>query len=110
LTQQQLAETIGIGFKQIHKYECSANRVSVTRLHELSITLNVPVGYFFEGLQTQKPTTPANDRSLLDADILSQKETLELLRAYYKLDEGHRRQLLKLAKALQDDSAVDEAK
>ena len=107
LTQQQLAETIGIRFQQIQKYECAGNKVSVTRLHELATALNVPVGYFFEGLQTQKPTVPANDRELLSADILSQKETLELIRAYYKLGERPRRRLVDLAKALQDDSAVD---
>jgi transcriptional regulator with XRE-family HTH domain len=109
LTQQQLAESIGIRFQQIQKYECGANRVTASRLYELSVSLNVPVGYFFEGLQAATdaagaPTNVANDRDLIAADVLSQKETLELIRAYYKLGERPRRRLLDLAKALQDEN------
>ena len=111
LTQQQLAESIGIRFQQIQKYECGANRVTASRLYELAVALNVPVNYFFEGLQqvnapanTATPGAPANDRDLIAADVLSQKETLELIRAYYKLGERPRRRLLDLAKALQDES------
>lgn len=108
LTQQQLAESIGIRFQQIQKYECGANRVTASRLYELAVALNVPVNYFFEGLQQvaapATPGAPANDRDLIAADVLSQKETLELIRAYYKLGERPRRRLLDLAKALQDES------
>jgi len=110
LTQQQLAESIGIRFQQIQKYECGANRVTASRLYELAVALTVPVNYFFEGLapieagSTATPGAPANDRDLIAADVLSQKETLELIRAYYKLGERPRRRLLDLAKALQDES------
>ena len=107
LTQQQLAESIGIRFQQIQKYECGANRVTASRLFELAVALNVPVNYFFEGLQQSAEaaaTAPANDRELIAADVLSQKETLELIRAYYKLGERPRRRLLDLAKALQDEN------
>jgi transcriptional regulator with XRE-family HTH domain len=111
LTQQQLAESIGIRFQQIQKYECGANRVTASRLYELAVSLNVPVNYFFEGLnmgQTSTdglaPANVANDRDLIAADVLSQKETLELIRAYYKLGERPRRRLLDLAKALQDET------
>jgi hypothetical protein len=66
------------------------------------------VNYYFEGLQHAgaagaAETTPANDRDLIAADVLSQKETLELIRAYYKLGERPRRRLLDLAKALQEE-------
>ena len=105
LTQQQLAESIGIRFQQIQKYECGANRVTASRLYELAIALNVPVNYFFDGLQqVAAPGAPANDRDMISADVLSQKETLELIRAYYKLGERPRRRLLDLAKALQDEN------
>jgi transcriptional regulator with XRE-family HTH domain len=107
LTQQQLAESIGIRFQQIQKYECGANRVTASRLYELAVALNVPVNYFFEGLAAAAPGTPgapANDRDLIAADVLSQKETLELIRAYYKLGERPRRRLLDLAKSLQDEN------
>ena len=107
LTQQQLADSIGIRFQQIQKYECGANRVTASRLFELSSALNVPVNYFFEGLQSMAqapiPGAPANDRDLIAADVLSQKETLELIRAYYRLGERPRRRFLDLAKALQEE-------
>jgi transcriptional regulator with XRE-family HTH domain len=108
LTQQQLAESIGIRFQQIQKYECGANRVTASRLYELSVSLNVPVNYFFEGLQQAEADAasqhPANDRDLIAADVLSQKETLELIRVYYKLGERPRRRLLDLAKSLQEET------
>lgn len=108
MTQQQLAESVGIRFQQIQKYECGANRVTASRLYELSRALSVPVNYFFEGLERAEPANdaleaPANDRELAQ-DWMSQKETLELIRAYYKLGERPRRRLLDLAKALQDDA------
>lgn len=105
LTQQQLAESIGIRFQQVQKYECGANRVTASRLWELSQALNVPVNYFYEGYQqmaTSPADAPANDREIA-ADVLSQKETLELIRAYYRLGERPRRRLLDLAKSLEDE-------
>lgn len=109
LTQQQLAESIGIRYQQIHKYESGANRVTASRLYELSVALKVLVTYFYEGLVAGSPGSPANDRGRLDADVMSQKETLELIRAYYKLGERPRRRLLDLAKALQDEKDDSES-
>lgn len=108
LTQQQLAASVGIRFQQIQKYECGANRVTASRLYELARALGVPVNYFFEGLDRTEPANdcmdpPANDREI-GVDVMSQKETLELIRAYYRLGERPRRRLLDLAKALQDDA------
>lgn len=108
LTQVQLAEAIGIRFQQIQKYECGANRITASRLYELAGALNVPTSYFFDGLQqmavTAAVSAPANDRDFIPADVLSQKETLDLIRAYYRLGERPRRRLLALAQALQDEA------
>ncbi len=109
LTQQQLAEAIGIRFQQIQKYECGGNRVTASRLYELSVALNVPVTYFYQGLMAESSGAPANDRDQIAADVLSQKETLELIRAYYKLGERPRKRLLDLAKALQDETDGSES-
>ncbi|MGB4076277.1 MAG: helix-turn-helix transcriptional regulator [Minisyncoccia bacterium] len=106
LTQQGLAESIDIRFQQIQKYECGANRVTASRLYELAVALNVPVNYFFEGLAQKPLEMPANDRSA-EADIMSQRETLDLIRAYYALGEGPRKRLLALAQALQTESTKD---
>jgi transcriptional regulator with XRE-family HTH domain len=103
LTQQQLAEAVGIRFQQVQKYECGANRVSASRLFELAEALDVPVQYFYEGLQGRgQSAAPAGDQ--LAPDILSQKETVDLVRAYYKLGERPRRRLLELAKSLDPDA------
>ena len=106
LTQHDLAVEVGVRFQQIQKYECGANRITTSRLYELSRALNVSVQYFFEGLaDMDEPRAPANDVEAIAGDIFSQKETLELVRAYYRLGERPRRRLLDLAKALQDDAS-----
>lgn len=97
LTQQQLADRVGVRFQQIQKYECGANRVSAARLFQLAEALNVPVGYFYEGLGDDDGTESSGPA----ADMLSRRETLELVRVYYQLDEQPRRRLLDLAKAMQ---------
>jgi transcriptional regulator with XRE-family HTH domain len=104
LTQQQLAESVGIRFQQIQKYECGANRISASRLFELSEALHVPVQYFYDGLAAHELNRePAG--ADLNPDVLSQKETIDLIRAYYRLGEGPRRRLLDLAKSLNTDLA-----
>ena len=106
MTQQELAEQVGVRFQQIQKYECGANRMTSSRLFDLARAMNVTVQYFFDGLDEQMgPGKPANDACGLESDVLSQKETLELVRAYYRLSERPRRRLLDLAKALEIDAS-----
>ncbi|MEO9969794.1 MAG: helix-turn-helix transcriptional regulator [Hyphomonadaceae bacterium] len=105
MTQQELAVQVGVRFQQIQKYECGANRMTSSRLYDLSQALNVNVQYFFDGLEVHDMHgKPANDAEHLVGDVLSQKETLELVRAYYRLSERPRRRLLELAKALEADA------
>lgn len=106
LTQQELASQVGVRFQQIQKYECGANRITSGRLFDLSVALSVKVQYFFDGLAEQLDINvkPANDTDELEGDILSQKETLELVRAYYRLGERPRKRLLELAKAFESDT------
>ena len=68
LTQQQLAEMIGVTYQQAHKYERGINRVSAGRLYEIARVLNAPITYFYEGLgdETPRPVAP-HQRMLLDA-------------------------------------------
>ena len=105
MTQQQLADSVGIRFQQIQKYECGANRITASRLFELAGALSIAVQYFYDGLTTMTAANepPANDDEI-GPEVLRQKETLELIRAYYKLGERPRRRLLDLAKALQDET------
>ena len=97
MTQQQLAETVGIKFQQIQKYETGMNRISASRLWDIADALGVPVAFFFEGLKddAQAPTD-------LPGDILADKEALELVRSYYAIPENQRRRLFDLARVLSD--------
>lgn len=102
MTQQQLAQSVGIRFQQIQKYESGANRVSASRLWDLAQALDIPVSFFFEGLTDShvEMNGNGNGHGNVEAGVLQNKETMDLIRAYYGLDEGPRRRLLDLAKAL----------
>jgi transcriptional regulator with XRE-family HTH domain len=102
LTQQQLAGACGVRFQQIQKYECGANRISASRLWQLSEALEVPVGYFYDGLSDEERRRQANEAES-GGEMFARKETLDLIRAYYQLGERPRRRLLDLAKSLNGD-------
>lgn len=99
MTQQALAESVGIKFQQIQKYETSANRVSASRLWDIAEVVGVPVSFFFEGIDL--PESQAGD-ALAPADILGDKEAMELVRSYYAIPEQQRRRLFELARVLSD--------
>ena len=99
MTQQQLAGQVGIKFQQIQKYETGMNRVSASRLWDISESLEVPVSFFFEGLERKDGLTSDTG---VPADLLSDKEALELVRSYYAIPENQRRRLFELARVLSD--------
>jgi transcriptional regulator with XRE-family HTH domain len=101
VTQQQLAESVGIKFQQIQKYEAGANRVSASRLWDISRVLSVDVGFFFEGLVPHKKTK-AVEKNAVEGDLLTDREALELVRSYYAIPENQRRQLFELARVLSE--------
>lgn len=100
MTQQQLAEKVGIKFQQIQKYETGANRVSASRLWDIADALEVPVSFFFEGIESENAEAQASDS--VPADILGDKEALDLVRSYYAIPENQRRRLFELARVLSD--------
>lgn len=100
MTQQQLAEHVGIKFQQIQKYETGANRVSASRLWDIADAMKVPVSFFFEGLEENDPTVDA--AGSVPADLMGDKEALDLVRSYYAIPENQRRRLFDLARVLSD--------
>ena len=100
MTQQQLAEQVGIKFQQIQKYETGMNRVSASRLWEIAAAVEVPISFFFDGLSSDEhdDAVPSN----VPGDILADKEALELVRSYYAIPETQRRRLFELARVLSD--------
>jgi len=101
MTQQQLAEKVGIKFQQIQKYETGANRVSASRLWDIADALEVPVSFFFEGIEEEGVEASAKTENV-PADILGDKEALDLVRSYYAIPENQRRRLFELARVLSD--------
>lgn len=68
LTQQELADLIGVTYQQAHKYERGVNRISSGRLFEIARVLGVSVGYFFEGVGEEEPTS-LNERQRMCLDV-----------------------------------------
>ena len=101
MTQQRLAELVGIKFQQIQKYETGANRVSASRLWDIAFALNVDVAHFFEGLEAEKPQ-PEKALDNIPADLSGDKEAMDLIRSYYAIPENQRRRLFELARVLSD--------
>ncbi|MCZ6743152.1 MAG: helix-turn-helix transcriptional regulator [Alphaproteobacteria bacterium] len=109
MSQEKLGKAIGLTFQQIQKYERGVNRVGASRLYHLGLALDVPVSFFYEDLSAEAAgrgkrrarglgEAPA---SALEPDSLSKRETVELIRAYYRVtDPKLRKRVLDLLKAL----------
>jgi transcriptional regulator with XRE-family HTH domain len=102
MTQQKVADAVGIRFQQVQKYECGTNRISAARLWQLSHALGVPITYFYDGLDAPLQKNEAGAEARGDG-MMVRKETQDLIQAYYQLDERPRRRLLDLAKSLNTD-------
>jgi transcriptional regulator with XRE-family HTH domain len=91
LTQQQLAEMIGVTYQQAHKYERGINRVSAGRLYEIARVLNAPITYFYEGVGEEAPRAAAPHQRML----------LEIARNFGEIqNEKHQEAFSQLARAL----------
>ena len=101
MTQQKLAESVGIKFQQIQKYETGANRVSASRLWDIADALDVDISFFFEGLK-EETGEAASDQPKVPADMMGDKEAMDLVRSYYAIPENQRRRLFELARVLSD--------
>lgn len=113
LSQEKLGEAVGITFQQLQKYERGSNRISASRLFNLSQVLGVPVSYFFddmpspEQISTPSPDLPPSETE--EFESMARRETLELVRAYYRIDDpAVRKRTFDLLKALGGDKAADE--
>ncbi|GBR31654.1 helix-turn-helix domain-containing protein [Acetobacter orleanensis] len=127
LSQEKLGEALGITFQQVQKYERGANRVGASRLYDLASALDVPISFFFDDMptfgkapdhktqsapsggfaQNRKPfetpfqTGTASVFSDQEASLFSRKETIELIRAYYRIpDPVVRKRVLELVRSM----------
>jgi transcriptional regulator with XRE-family HTH domain len=120
MSQEKLGEAIGLTFQQVQKYERGANRVGASRLFDLSRVLDVPISFFFDDMSDD--TSAQSPRMMvaglveettasMEADPMTKRETLELVRAYYRITDAQvRKRIFELAKALANAGDVVEPK
>lgn len=109
LSQEKLGEAVGLTFQQIQKYERGANRIGASRLFEFSRILDVPISFFFDDMDDRARVAQGDEvlgladqpQTPLEPDPLTRRETLELVRAYYRItDPQVRKRLFELTKSL----------
>lgn len=112
MSQERLGESLGLTFQQVQKYERGVNRVGASRLFDLSRVLDVPISFFFDdmpdslassfgGLSSRRSSVLADAQDPFGDDTLSRRETLELVRAYYRItDPAVRKRVFDLIKSM----------
>ncbi|NHO31525.1 helix-turn-helix domain-containing protein [Acetobacter fallax] len=127
MSQEKLGEAIGLTFQQIQKYERGTNRVSASRLYDIARVLDVPIGFFYDDMPLDPATLPPVSPQVVtgfaeaqqsfggppmtaaptaatasvDASVLTRRETLDLVRAYYRIpDTGVRKRVLDLIRSM----------
>ena len=99
LSQEKLADKLGITFQQVQKYENGTNRVGASRLYDIASALGVAVDFFFEGV-TGKTQKVAEAGPSIDT-LLNSKETVELVKAFHSIeDPSIRKKMLEMIKAV----------
>ncbi len=111
MSQERLGEALGLTFQQVQKYERGVNRVGASRLFDLSRVLDVPISFFFDdmpenlaasfGGQSSRRSGGLPDAEAFPDDTLNRRETLELVRAYYRItDPNVRKRMFDLIKSM----------
>ncbi len=104
MTQEQLGDLIGVTFQQIQKYEKAQNRVSASKLFELSQLLNKPVSAFFTGLKADRDYYNydfKSDKKQVKEEVEFNKEILPLVRAFNSIEDAQaKKHLIALASSI----------
>ncbi|WP_237217201.1 helix-turn-helix domain-containing protein [Falsiroseomonas oryziterrae] len=108
MSQEKLGEALGLTFQQVQKYERGVNRIGASRLFDLSRVLDVPIGFFFDdmpaevgGEKNRRFSGFQEGQEGFEDDTLHRRETLELVRAYYRItDPSVRKRVFDLIKTL----------
>jgi len=113
MSQERLGEALGLTFQQVQKYERGVNRVGASRLYDLSRVLDVPISFFYDDMPEcvggpraagRGPVGFGDAQDAFGDDTLNRRETLELVRAYYRItDAGVRKRVFDLIKSLVAD-------
>ncbi len=112
MSQEKLGEALGLTFQQVQKYERGVNRVGASRLFDLARVLDVPISFFFDDMPeplakvygsqaTRRTSGFAESQDGFGDDTMNRRETLELVRAYYRItDPAVRKRVFDLIKSL----------
>ena len=109
MSQEKLGEALGLTFQQVQKYERGVNRIGASRLFDLARVLDVPISFFFDDMPDAVSGNQPARRSYgfaesqegFEDDTLHRRETLELVRAYYRItDPAVRKRVFDLIKSL----------
>ena len=107
MSQEKLGDALGLTFQQVQIYDRGANRIGASRLFDLAKALQVPVGFFFDDLSsdpTHVDVDKVGDSKGSNEDPMQQRETIELVRAYYRIaNPTARRRLYELARSIADE-------
>ncbi len=126
MSQERLGESLGLTFQQVQKYERGANRVGASRLFDLSRVLDVPISFFFDDMPEPLAKSYASETGSLGGrrafgfadsqdsfpqpvdDTLARRETLELVRAYYRItDPAVRKRVFELIRSLVPETPAE---
>ena len=98
LSQEAVSKELGLTFQQLQKYEHGTNRVSGSRLYQLSLILHCPVSHFFEtvdvaggGATAQAASEAVAETDEIPPDLMKKRRTVELIQAYYAIDDAKAR-------------------
>lgn len=111
MSQERLGDSLGVTFQQVQKYERGINRVGASRLFDMSRILDVPINYFYDNMSdgvSGASSTPRGSGGFAEPqdafgsdEAVSKRETMELVRAYYRLtDPNMRRRMVDLMKSM----------
>ncbi len=116
MSQTTLGDALGLTFQQVQKYENGKNRISASRLFDLTRVLDVSIEHFFEDMPPEVAASPpatkgrgrAKKPPIYKPNPMAKRETLELVRAYYKIEDANvRKRLYNFTKAMGADAGKD---
>lgn len=120
LSQEQLAKSCGLTFQQIQKYERGTNRMGSSRLFQFAKLLDVSISYFFDDVRAERVAmyaplgfaeqeqAPLEGLGQPETELLHRRETLELIRAYYRINDSKtRRKVYELIKSMAETDPAD---
>lgn len=103
MSQERLAELLGVTFQQVQKYEKGVNRIAVSRLWDIAAALEMPVGRFFEGVSSKG--VAENRQDYVD-DALATPEGAQLMALFASIkSQKLRRKVLELVRTLTEDES-----